>query len=383
MTSSLEGNRVILVVAWAALGGAERNAFQVARHLAQEEGAQVEVVALTDEKGRFRDHIEALDIVWHPFPVHWVGGKLAKARALERLALRLRRLRPDVLLPYTTRPNVLCGLVWRATGAQLCIWTQKDLLTPSKFGPRLLARAARGSSLLFANSPPAAEFLVSSVGAPPGRVRVILDTVELPQPAATRAEWRGRLDLSDETIVTTMLAHFRPGKDYDTLLRAWRIIVDRLGDEAVLVLAGKSEGYEDTVKALAFDLDLGRSVRFLGDVEDVTGLLGASDVAALISLSESFPNSVLESMALGLPVLATDIDGIRPMLGAEQQALLTAPSDVEGLVASYGRLHADAALRRRLGDENKRLIAERKPAGPAAADEIRLALATLARKWRP
>ena len=138
----------MLVAAWAVLGGAERSALEVARHLRDEEGAHVEVLAFTAEDGRYRESVEELGIPWHVFPLTWHGGRIAKARSLAGLALRLRRLRPDVLLPYTSRPNVLCGLVWRVAGASLCVWNQQDLVPPKKFSQPLMRQAARMTPLL-------------------------------------------------------------------------------------------------------------------------------------------------------------------------------------------------------------------------------------------
>ena len=311
VASTLRGKKIVFVVAWPVMGGAERNMLQVLLHLAHNEGAKVDVLALTAEEGRFRTAVQDAGIAWHAYPVHWFGGKVYKSRTLARLALRLRRLRPDVLMPYTTRPNVLCGLVWPTTGASICVWNQRDLAPSAKFGPELIARAARRSSLLVTNSHAGRDYLVSRLGARPDRVSVVLDSVELPKPSASRAEWRARHLVAEKTVVATMLAHFHRGKDHETLLRAWRLVVDGVGDRAVLLLAGRSAGTKDEVKALAYDLDLGSSVRFLEDVVDVAGLLAASDFAVLSSASESSPNALLESMTAGLAVVATDVPGIR------------------------------------------------------------------------
>ena len=364
-TSTLRGKRIVFVVAWPVMGGAERNALQVLLHFARHEGAEVEVLALTAEEGRFRTELGAAGIPWHPYPVHWFGGRARKLRTLAALALRLRRLQPDVLMPYTTRPNVLCGLVWRLTGASVCVWNQRDLSVSTKFNADLVARAARRSSLLVANSLAGRDYLVSRLGVQPDRVRVVFDTVELPSPVMSRSEWRARHEISAAAVAATMLAHFHHGKDHETVLRAWRDVVDRVGDGAVLLLAGRSAGTKDAAKAIAYDLDLGSSVRFLEDVVDVAGLLAASDIGVLSSQSESAPNALLESMAAGLPVVGTDVPGIREILPSEQSASLAPPRDVEALAAALVQLIADPATRDRLGRSNAEHLASRDgtPAG--------------------
>jgi glycosyltransferase involved in cell wall biosynthesis len=372
-TATLRGKRIVFVVAWPVMGGAERNALQVLLHFANHEGAHVEVLALTAEEGRFRTDLNAAGIPWHPYPVHWFGGKARKAQTLGRLALRLRRLRPDVLMPYTTRPNVLCGLVWRFTGASVCVWNQRDLSVSTKFSPEVVARAARKSSLLVANSIAGREYLVSRLGVQPDRVRVVFDTVELSSPVMSRREWRARHGVAAAAVAVTMLAHFHHGKDHETVLRAWRHVVDRVGDGAVLLLAGRSAGTKDAAKAVAFDLDLGSSVRFLEDVEDVSGLLAASDIGVLSSRSESAPNALLESMAAGLPVVGTDVPGIREILPSEQTASLAPPRDAEALAAALLELISDPATRARLGRSNAEHVAARD--GTPAGRELAVLLA--------
>jgi glycosyltransferase involved in cell wall biosynthesis len=368
VTDALTGTRVVFVVGWAVLGGSERQTLALIRHLVGV-GAGVEVVALTSDRGRFRDNVEAAGVAWHAVPLHWDGGRSAKVRKLARLALTLRRLHPDVLVSYTTRPNVVTGLVWRVTGARLWVWIQQDLARSTKIGPSLVTRAARLAPLLVASSHAAADLLVDELGARRNRVRVVPNTVDVAEPIADRAHWRERLGVEDGTVVVTMLGHFHHGKDHATLLHAWRAVAEQARDGTVLVLAGRDGGGLAATKALAYDLELGRSVRFLEDVADVGGLLAATDVGVLSSTSESSPNALLECLAAGLPVVATDAPGISEVLGRHQLAHTAPPGDAERLASALLDLVGDARLRAELGGENHRLSRERarEPAAPRIA----------------
>jgi glycosyltransferase involved in cell wall biosynthesis len=365
VSSSLAGARVVFVVGWAVLGGAERQTLGLIRHLIQT-GAHVEVVALTDESGRFRDEVEGERVPWHGVPLHWDGGRSAKVRKLARLALTLRSLHPDVLVSYTTRPNVVTGLVWRVTGAHLWVWTQHDLARSTKIGPALVTRAARLAPLLVASSYAAADLLVDELGARRDRVRVVPNTVEVAEPIAGRSAWRERLGVDDGTVMATMLGHFHHGKDHATLLRAWRAVANDAGDGAVLVLAGRDAGGLAAAKALAYDLELGKSVRFLEDVADVGGLLAATDLGVLSSPSESSPNALLECLAAGIPVVTTEAPGITEVLGGHQLAHTAPPGDAARLASALRELVGDSRLREQLGTENARLSRER-AREPAAA----------------
>jgi glycosyltransferase involved in cell wall biosynthesis len=159
---------------------------------------------------------------------------------------------------------------------------------------------------------------------------VIRNGVELRPAVEPRADIHRRLALSPQTSVALMLGSLGETKDHDTLLRAWGGVVGALRStdrDAVLLLAGKA--YEEQrLKVLAFDLGMDRrSVRFLGFVDDVAGLIGAADIGVFSSNGEGCPNGVLECMAGGLPVVATDLPGIREAVGATGLPLLVPRGD--------------------------------------------------------
>lgn len=356
-TNVLAGRRVVFVLPWSELAGAEWQALVFARHLL-DRGASVEVCALTEADGPAIQAFREAGITWGTARIDWYGTRWSKARELGGLARRLRSMRPDVLLPYCTPANVFCGLVWRATGAATCVWHQQDVL-PSRFGSGLVRRALRGTPLILSNAAHALPYL-ESLGAPSARLHVVPPFGRVPESATSRAKWRERLGLSSDSRVVSMLASLGENKDHRTLLLAWPRVVGHAKDtEAVLVLAGRSaRGGEERAKALAYDLGLGRSVRFLGYVDDVGGLLDASDLAVLSSYSEGLPNAVIEPMAKGLPVVASDVPGVREAVG-DGVAVLAAPGDHEALARAIVSALEDAGLGEAARSRNPASVAER------------------------
>jgi glycosyltransferase involved in cell wall biosynthesis len=94
---------------------------------------------------------------------------------------------------------------------------------------------------------------------------------------------------------------------------------------------------------------LSHRVELLGARADVPDLLARSDVFVLSSRSEGFPVSVLEAMAAGLPVVATDVGGVGEAVEDGETGFLIPAADSEALAAALERLLVDGELRRRLG----------------------------------
>jgi glycosyltransferase involved in cell wall biosynthesis len=168
------------------------------------------------------------------------------------------------------------------------------------------------------------------------------------------------LGISAETIVATMVANFRPQKDHPTLLHAWAKIVEAVPDaqsRPLLLLAGAHQESYMAVYQSASDLGLLDSVRFLDQVKDVAGLLAASDVGILATTHEGLPNTILEYMTCGLPVVAADIPGNREALGDDGNDQLCPAGDAESLAERLLALIQSPDLRRRLGQRNRRRAA--------------------------
>lgn len=339
------------------LGGSERQAILLARYLKEACGVSVEVIGF-QSPGTASQLMDEWSIPWRIVPFKWEPGRLRRLGMLLRVARSIREAAPDVILPYIMKPNVVCGLIWKLTGARLCMWNQRDE-GRQRVEPRWERLAVKGTPWFASNSQHGAEFVVETLGAPRERIRIIHNGVQLSPKQRDRSTWRQSLGISEQAFVATMVANLHAYKDHATLLDAWRLVIDtyaKHGGEVVLLLAGRFENTAVQLKAQAFDLGLGCSVRFLGAVADVTGLMLASDLCVFSSRFEGVPNGVLEGMAAGLPVVATDIPGIREAVGDSGCAILTPPGDAQAMASAIQSVIEDRGLALRMGEAGRERI---------------------------
>ncbi len=179
-----------------------------------------------------------------------------------------------------------------------------------------------------------------------------------------RERVRAELGLGAQEVVFACVARFAPQKAHDVLLRAFRRVLDgmRPGDPRCSLLLVGDDPFGDgrqRAEALARELDLGSSVRFLGIRRDVPELLAASDVFVMSSLWEGLGLVFLEAMAAARPVLATRVSAVPEVVVAGETGVLVEPADEVDLARGFQRLARDGALRARLGAAGARRVRER------------------------
>jgi glycosyltransferase involved in cell wall biosynthesis len=146
-------------------------------------------------------------------------------------------------------------------------------------------------------------------------------------------------------------------KDHATFLRAAKRVRDSVPD-AAFIIAGEGELLEET-RSFAAQLGLERDVFFIGRCEQVAELLSLSYACVLSSIAEGFSNSILEYMAAGQPVVATDVGGAREAVVENETGYLVKAGDDESLAQRLIDLLRDDNRASSMGERGRQVVTEK------------------------
>jgi glycosyltransferase involved in cell wall biosynthesis len=168
-------------------------------------------------------------------------------------------------------------------------------------------------------------------------------------------EVRDRLEIPADATVFTCVAAFRPEKGHENLLRSF----SRLDANAYLILVGDGV-LRERIMRTAEELGINDRLRLVGNIPDVRPTIVASNATVLASTSvETFSLAMLESMALGVPMIATRIGGASEAIQDHENGLLCAPGDVAALAGHLRWIAEHRPEARSLGCEAARTARRR------------------------
>lgn len=188
------------------------------------------------------------------------------------------------------------------------------------------------------------------------KIVTVRNGIELPRAEPTDPrEVRRELALPERGFVFGTVGRLVPQKGIDLLLAAFRRVAAAIPDSCLLIVgAGPEEG-----KLRALSREFGRRVVFAGYREDVNRLFQAMDVFVLPSRWEGLPVVILEALVAQLPVVATDVGGVKEAVLPGKTGLLVPRGDVEALAEGMIRLYRDRKLAAALAAAGRKLVEER------------------------
>ena len=342
-------------------GGSERQALQLLRQLHESGQVRVRLACLQD-RGSLKIEAEQLGIGQiHEYPLTSFYD-LNFVKQLGRFVSYLKSHQIDVVHTHCFYTNIfgMTGAFLARVPARITSKGETD-----GFRTSMQKRAERMSFRLahrvIANCQVVQNMLISEGVNPQGIVQhyngLDLDRLKVPSDVSGD-EAIAKFGLPSGRRFITIVANLRnPVKDHPVFLRAAARVRAAVPD-AAFVVAGEGE-LMPSLQKLAAELRIADDVHFIGRCDDVAMLLHASNIGVLSSKAEGFANAILEYMAAGLPVVATDVGGVREAIVEGVTGYVVASGDDERMAERIIQVLANDENARAMGSRGKAIVAEK------------------------
>jgi glycosyltransferase involved in cell wall biosynthesis len=266
----------------------------------------------------------------------------------------LRRQQIDIVHAHKFGSNVWGTLLGRLSGVPIVIAHEQSWASArySAGGPRLrsfLDRevVARHADVFFAVSQADRRRMIDLEGVPAERVRVLPNAI--PAPIPTGHDVRRELAIPPTAPVVGTVCQLRPEKGLDLLVTAASELVPRYPELRILIAGDGVE--EGALRALVGRYGLGANVLLLGTRTDIPDVVAAFDIGVCCSHFEGTPLSVMEYMAAGKPVVASDVGGLPELIQHGVHGLLVEPGSPPALADALANLLDEPQRRATLGSQ--------------------------------
>ena len=343
---------VLFLITELSMGGAQRALLHLLSGINRERFTPA-VACLYNGDGAVAQAIRVLDIPVFDARMH----TKTDLRALSRLYRHIHSRRPTILHTSLFHANLSGRITGRLTGVPIIISSERTMAMESEWRYRLNRWTIGMVDRVVAVSKKVGEFCINNIRLPAQKVVVIHNGVEIPLlPPDTREQARLELGLPQDALVCGAVSRLDPVKGIDVLILAFAQVL--ASHAAYLVIVG--EGPErQHLESVAQESGVSDRVIWAGYRADVPQQLPAFDVFVQPSLHEGLPNTVLEAMAAGLPVVATAVGGTPELVVNGKTGLLVPPGDPAALVGAITALLENPEARGSMGQAGRRRVKQR------------------------
>ena len=340
-------------------GGAERQLYQLASSL-NPEGFRSIVVQLSSNSSSpvTTGNLGTLELLH--FPTRRLYG-LDGLRQLSRLLSLAKNKRVDIVHTFFEKSEVMGWIIARLSGIPIWITSRRDLgFKRKKIYEKVFRFASKDCKKCIANCHAVKDQMIQQENLPSEKVEVIYNGIDFSgyQEALKDKSLRVELGIVDGTPLVGLIANFNfEIKGHVYFLGAAKKILEKVPNvKFVLVGDGPLRPrYEEVARELRIE----KSVYFLGKRADVPTIISNLDVSVLSSTNEGFSNVILESMAAGKPVVATNVGGSREMVADGVTGYLVPPADSNSMAEAIIDLLENPDKAMAMGNAGKKVTEEK------------------------
>ncbi len=340
-------------------GGSERQAIALTRLLNNDGSFEIFVATLNND-GVLRHEIDAIGLSEIPeFPLtSFYNANFV--RQVRRCANYLRDNKIDLIQTHDFYTNVFGMVAATLAGVPALVASKRETSGVRSASQEFVEKLAFGRAhAIVVNSKSVKKYL-TDLGINTDKIKVIYNSLDLKRFAKidqcnSNDLIKLGLPTADDIQFITIVANLRHNvKNLPMLLRASkRVIGER--SLAHFVIAGEGE-LEGELNNLAKQLGVAQNIHFIGRSTDIPALLGVSDICVLTSTAEGFANSILEYMAAGKPVVATNVGGASEVIADGVSGYLIDSDDYETMAARLIELLDDKQKAARYGAAGRRIV---------------------------
>ncbi len=344
--------RICYVIDHLDIGGAQRQLVELVKRMPRQTWEPI-VIALSTSRRTLGDELAQAGVTVHYIPQHGAFD----ARCLKRLTRLLRLYRPSIVHTFLFTADTYGRIAARLAGVGPVICAIRNTVDDMPRRHRLMNRwLMHWTARVTVNADAERRSFVAQGGIPDAKIRTIYNGIDVPTDApslngAYRREW----GIPDQAPIVAMIARLAPQKDHRTFLEAAQRIA-RVVPDARFLLVGDGPCRAQVEQWVA-ELGLADRTRLLGARRDVRQLLDSIDVCVLATHFEGCSNTLMEAMAAGVPVVATNVGGNPELVADGETGLLVPPKDPDALAAAIQRLMADTAAARAMGARGRARMA--------------------------
>ncbi len=352
-------NRILYVIGSLEAGGTERHLLLLTKGLIKK-GFQCAVVTLEGE-GKLTKLFKSSGVKVFEFGLQKKGLYSAPWKIFTFLLYLLsviRKWKPDIIHAYLPLVTMIGAIAGKLCRVPFVIISKRGLSTHQRRVPILKycdIIADLLSDKILVNSLAVKIDTLKYSPVSSSKVEIIYNGIEPPDSIPERAEAREKLGLSKQIKVITCVANLIEYKGLRDLIMA-AAIINKKRPDVRFILVGEDRGIGQELKTLASNLGISDIICFCGHQKDVWKILAASDVYVHPSYEEGFSNAILEAMAVGLPVVATNVGGNPEAVFDGITGFLVAPRSPNELAEAVLKLLTMEDTGKSMGAEGRQIV---------------------------
>ena len=333
------------------LGGAEKNLTQIVFGLNPD---KYNTIICCLKGGRVYEELKQknINVINLNLQKIYTFDALLKGIKLIRI---IKRNKVKIMVTYFDSSDFFGSIIGKISGVRLLISSRRDV------GFNLEKRhiwAYRIINRLFdkiiAVSENVKEKIINREKADPKKVITIYNGVDISDSNGFDSEKiKKSLGLDSNNFIITMLANLTPVKGHKYLLAAASEVIKRNNLVKFLLIGTGKDGFKQELQDLTYKLGIENDVVFAGFRSDISEILSIADITVLSSTTEGFSNAILEYMAAGKPVVATDVGGNRELIIDGKTGFLIPPNNPSALAEAIVKLLNNVNLRSKMGTEGR------------------------------